>query len=159
WDFGAIDAEAEDKSRSEDDLIRIQRAQEIWNAASNPKGTAAERYLGSRKLELSEDFAGRVLRFHSRCPWRNENTGCIDRVPCLTAAFRSVDDTIITAIHRIRVDQPQRWPKTERLMLGVVRRAAVKLAAAGTKLSIGEGIESAMAAAQLGLAPAWALGS
>jgi hypothetical protein len=44
-------------------------------------------------------------------------------------------------------------------MLGVVHRAAVKLGSPAGRLTIGEGIETSMAAAQLGLGPAWALGS
>jgi putative DNA primase/helicase len=159
WDFGTVDAEAEDRTRTEDDLVRIDRAQGVWSEAFGPRRTMVEDYLASRALNLTDEIAGNVLRFHPECPWRNENTGRIDRIPCLLAAFRSIDDDIITAVHRIRLDQPKRWPKTQRLMLGVVRRAAVKLGPAGSKLTVGEGIETGMAATQLGLGPAWALGS
>ncbi|WP_316228638.1 toprim domain-containing protein [Bradyrhizobium sp. SZCCHNR1045] len=160
WDFGAIDAEAESRPRTEDDLVRISRAQAIWNVSLDPRSTAAERYLGSRALPLPDDLVGAVLRFHPECPWRNEDTGRTDRVACLIAAFRSIDDDIITAVHRIRVDQPQRWPKTQRRMFGVVHRAAVKLAApVDGRLVIGEGVETCLAASQLGLGPAWASGS
>jgi putative DNA primase/helicase len=159
WDFGVVDAEAEDRTRSEDDLVRIEWAQTLWSEAADPRRTTAEDYLRSRALPLPDELAGTVLRFHPECPWRNENTGRTDRIPCLLAAFRSIDDDIITAVHRIRLDQPKRWPKTQRLMLGVVRRAAVKLGPAGSKLTVGEGVETCMAAAQLGLGPAWALGS
>jgi putative DNA primase/helicase len=159
WDFAAVDAQADDRRRTEDDLVRIERAQNIWNEAIDPRGTAAENYLRARALELPERFAGDVLRFHPPTPWRNENTGQTDRIPCLIAAFRSLDDDEITAIHRIRVDQPGRWPKTERLMLGVVHRAAVKLGNPETCVTIGEGVETCMAAIQLGVGPAWALGS
>jgi hypothetical protein len=44
-------------------------------------------------------------------------------------------------------------------MLGIVQRAATKFDAVGETLAIGEGIESVLAARQLGFAPAWALGS
>jgi Toprim domain len=159
WDFGVVDAEAEIRPRTEDDLARIERAQALWSEGSDPRRTAAEDYLRSRALVLPDELAGGVLRFHPECPWRNESTGRTDRIPCLIAAFRSIDDNIITAIHRIRVDQPARWPKTDRRMLGVVHRAAVKLGIAGDKLTIGEGVETCMAASQLGLGPAWALGS
>jgi AAA domain len=77
----------------------------------------------------------------------------------LIAAFRSIDDDAVAAIHRIRLDQPQRWPKTDRRMLGVVHRAAVKLGPATDVLHIGEGVETCMAARQLAYAPSWALGS
>jgi len=100
-----------------------------------------------------------VLRFHPRCPWRDENTGRTEFIPCLLAAFRSIEDDVVTAVHRIRVDRPKRWPKTDRRMLGVVHRAAVKLGAAADKLTIGEGVETCMAAHQLGLGPVWSLGS
>lgn len=103
WDFAAVDAQADERRRTEDDLVRIERAQKIWNEAINPRGTTAESYLRARALELPERFAGDVLRFHPRTPWRNENTGQTDRIPCLIAAFRSLDDDEITAIHRIRV--------------------------------------------------------
>src|SRR5262249_20410732 len=155
-----VDQQAEQRRpRTEDDMVRIQRAQAIWNEAQHPGGTVAEQYLPSRALELPDDLAGTVLRFHPRCPWRNEDTGRMDHIPALIAAFRSIDDDTITAIHRIRLDQPERWPKADRKMLGPVLRAAVKLDAAGSTLAIGEGIETCMAARQLGYRPAWALGS
>ena len=100
-----------------------------------------------------------MLRYHPECLWRNESTGLLDRIPSLIAAFRSIDDNILTAIHRIRLDQPDRWPKAERRMLGVAHRAAVKLGSPAGRLTVGEGIETVMAATQLGLGPAWALGS
>jgi putative DNA primase/helicase len=159
WDFGVVDAQSEDRRRTEDDLIRIGWAQKLWSESSDPRGTLAEDYLHSRALVLPDELAGGVLRFHPACPWRNEDTGRTDRIPCLIAAFRSIDDDIITGIHRIRLDRPERWPKTERRMLGVVHRAAVKLGAPAGKLTIGEGLETCMAACQLGLGPAWALGS
>jgi len=160
WDFGTVDAQAESKGRTEDDLIRIKWAQAIWNESRDPRRTPAEDYLRrGRKLDLPDDITSTALRFHPACPWRNEDTGRTDRIPCLIAAFRSIDDDIITAVHRIRVDQPERWPKTDRRMLGIVHRAAVKLGPATSTLTIGEGVETCMAASQLGLGPAWALGS
>ena len=159
WDFATVDAEAEERHRTEDDLVRIERAQNIWDEA-DARGPAGDAYLQSRALELPDNLAGDVLRFHRRVPWRNENTGQTERIACLIAAFRSVDDDQITAIHRIRVDHPEHWPKADRRMLGVVHRAAVKLGSPDGKLAIGEGVETCLAAAQLGLGPAaWALGS
>jgi hypothetical protein len=159
WDRAAVDAQAEDRTRNEDDLLRIKRATEIWDQAADPRGTLTQQYLHSRGLDLGDDLAGTVLRFHPRTPWRDENTGQTDFIPALIAAFRSIDDDSITAIHRIRVDQPQRWPKADRRMLGVVHRAAVKLDPLGTEIAIGEGIETCLAGRQLGYRPAWALGS
>jgi hypothetical protein len=160
FDRAAVDRASDRQPRTEDDLIRIERAVRIWNEAQNPCGTVAEQYLKSRALELPPDVCASVLRFHPRCPWRNENSGSTERIPSLLAAFRSIDDDLLTAVHRIRLDQRQNWPKAGRRMLGLVGRAAVKLdAIEGDTLVIGEGVETALAARQLGHGPAWALGS
>jgi putative DNA primase/helicase len=154
-----VDAESERRPRTQEDLARIARALAIWNEAVDPRGTRAEQYLASRALTLDDDVAGKVLRYRPSCPWRDENTGATVGVPALFAAFTSIDDDTVTAVHRIRLDQPERWPKADRRMLGVVHRAAVKLDQAGDILHVGEGIETCLAARQLGHAPAWALGS
>jgi hypothetical protein len=160
WDFGIVDRESEPRPRTEEDLERIARAQRLWNEASDPRGTAVEDYLRSRALTLYGDLAGTVLRFHPRTPWRNEDTGNTDRIPCLLAAFTSIDDDELTAVHRIRVDMPEHWPKTQRRMLGIVHRSAIKLAPAGAELLIAEGLETAMSPRAVGMAlPCWALGS
>jgi hypothetical protein len=159
FERAAVEAESERRPRTQEDLARIARALTIWNEAVDPRGTPAEQYLASRALALGDDLAENVLRYHPAVPWRDEGTGLTFGVPALVAAFRSVDDGSITGVHRIRVDQPQRWPKTERRMLGSVQRAAVMLDQAGDMLHVGEGIETMIAARQLGLAPAWALGS
>jgi Toprim domain len=158
FDQTAIDREAAKRPRSEDDQVRIKRAVAIWNEGRDPRGTPAETYLNlHRKLRLDDDLASGVLRFHPACPWRDENTGKTERVPALIGAFRSIDDGTITAIHRIALNSD--GSKLGRRMLGVVHRAAVMLDPIGTKLAIGEGVETCMAARQLGVRPTWALGS
>jgi len=158
FDQTATDREATKRPRSEDDHLRIKRATAIWNEAVSPRGTLAQTYLNAhRKLDLDDDLAGGVLRFHPACPWRNETTGKTDRVPALIAAFRSIDDGAITAIHRIALNSD--GSKIERRMLGITHRAAVMLDPIDRELSIGEGIETCMAARQLGVRPTWALGS
>ena len=159
WDFAACDAESGMRPRTEDELLSIARARKLWHAAGDPRGTIAEGYLQARALSLPDSIAGTVLRFHPHCPWRNENTGKTEFIPCMLAAFYAIDDGILTAVHRIRLDQPERWPKVQRRMLGPVHRAAVMLEPAGKKLTIGEGVETCMAATTLGLGPSWALGS
>src|SRR5215831_4216435 len=153
--------------REDEDAERIKRAQKICDAARDPRGTLVEDYLRSRNgLVLDDAIAGHVPRFHPRCPWGNKNAGKTEFLPALIACFRSIDDNAITAIHRIRLDQPERWPKAERRMLGPVHRAAVKLdSEVGGILAIGEDIETCMAARQLMAtgklerASVWALGS
>jgi putative DNA primase/helicase len=153
-----LDHEAEKRPRSEDDLDRIARALAIWDEGGDPHGSPVEQYLHARRLD-GADFAGDVLRFHPKCPWRDEDAGRTIFIPCLIAAFTSIDDGMVTAIHRIRLDQPERWPKTERRMLGLVHRAAIMLDPLGDGLAIGEGVETALAARILGIHPTWALGS
>jgi Toprim domain len=161
WDRDVIEREVQEKRpMTEDELRNRDFAVRIWNEAHDPRGTLVEKYLReTRKLDLPDDLAGTVLRFHPRCPWRNENTGKIDRVPALIAAFRSIDDDSIQAIHRIALNPDA--TKRGRMMLGPVRRAAVKLnQIVGDELVIGEGVETAVAARQLGIEGAvWALGS
>jgi putative DNA primase/helicase len=161
WDVAAVDAEvnAGPRTWTEDDLLRINRAHALFDEAGDPRGTLAEVYLNKhRRLELPDELAGRVLRFHPRCPWRNEDACSTDHHPALIAAFRSIDDDALTAIHRIALTPS--GDKIGRRMLGVVHRAAVKIdASPGHSLAIGEGIETCMAARQLGLGPVWALGS
>jgi putative DNA primase/helicase len=156
FDRMAVEAESGPRERTTDDLLRIKRARDLWDNAVDPRGTLAEAYLRSRALQLTDDVAGNVLRYHLRCPWRDENTGTVF-VPALVAAFTSIDDGKVTAIQRVALT-PE-GAKLGRRMLGIVHRAAVKLDQAGDPLHVGEGVETMMAARQLGLAPAWALGS
>jgi putative DNA primase/helicase len=160
WDLSAVEADTEDLcARTEDELLRIKAAQRLWNEGLDPRRTLAERYLREqRKLDVPSELAGSILRFHPRCPWRNESTGTIDKVPALIAPFRSIHDDAITGIQRIALTSE--GTKRGRRMLGVVHRAAIKLdAPTGDKLAIGEGVETAMAARQLGFMPVWAVGS
>jgi putative DNA primase/helicase len=159
-DLAAIEAESDEAPRpwTEDEILRIAAARRIWDGAREPRGTLAEQYLrDSRNLGLPEDLVGRVLRFDPRCPWRNENTGKIDRIPALIVPFRSIDDDAITAVHRIALKTD--GTKLGRRMLGIVHRAAIKLDARSDRLAIGEGLETCMAARQLRYMPVWALGS
>jgi hypothetical protein len=161
WDLAAVEAEADavPPAWDADALDRITYAQSLWNEAEDPRGTLAEKYLReARKLDLPDDLAGAVLRFHPRCPWRDENADTPAHVPALIALFRTIDDDTIVGVHRtaLRAD----GSKIGRRMLGVVQRAAIKLDPIdGGSLVIGEGVETCMAARQLRLKPAWALGS
>lgn len=133
---------------------RRARAVALWHEAIEPRGTLAERYLASRGLRLPAAIAGEVIRFHPCCPW-----GTI-HAPAMLAPLRSIHDDKITGVQRTRLTPDGR--KVERRMLGIARAAAVKLDpddAVALGLVIGEGVETCLAARQLGFAPAWALGS
>jgi hypothetical protein len=75
----------------------------------------------------------------------------------LIAPFRSIDDDGITGIQRVRINQD--GSKYDRRMLGVIRRAAIKVDLVGECLCIGEGLETVLAGRQFGYRPSWALGS
>jgi putative DNA primase/helicase len=157
FDRSAISRDTQKRPHGDDDVVRIKYATKIWNEAQNPRSTLAEIYLNAhRKLELDDELAGDVLRFHPRCPWR-KTSDKVDYIPALVAAFRSIDNGTITAIHRIALNPD--GTKLDRRMLGIVHRAAVMLDPIGPDLAIGEGIETCMAARQLGIKPTWALGS
>jgi Toprim domain len=145
----------------EDELARTRIARSLWDRGIDARGTDGEHYLRPRKLELT-DAAALVLRFHPKCAWH----GDWERPeyppgwwPTLLAAFQPIDGGDVVAVHRIRVDQPQFWPKTRRKMLGPVRNAAIKLASVTDTLAVAEGVETAIAANLMGHGPAWALGS
>jgi hypothetical protein len=144
----------------EDERKRSEIARTLWAQGIDPRGTAADEYLRSRALQLPDDIA--ELRFHPACVWHKDDDHpdySPGRKPTLLAAFRPFESNEVVAIHRIRVDVPQRWPKTLRKMIGPVKGAAVKLAEVNDTLAIAEGVETAMAANQMRHGPAWALGS
>lgn len=139
-----------------------ERAKAIWNAGRDPRGTAAEKYLAARKLDLPPDLCGDVLRYHPECPWKDGDTERTKFIPCLVVAFTAVTDNTITGIHRIRVDRPGLWPKTDRKMLGVTAGSAIRIDAdydVEYGLAICEGLETGLAGRDLGFRPVWALGS
>jgi putative DNA primase/helicase len=132
-------------------------AQRIWRNATHPdpRGTLAERYLREQRgLELPDDVAGRVVRFHAACPWGDE------RRPCMVTAFRSIVDDTLVAIQRTLLSPDAK--KLDRKMLGPCSGAAIKITAdedIEQGLHIGEGFETCLTAHALGLRPVWALGS
>jgi hypothetical protein len=169
WDMATVEAEADDvpAAFTDEELARIANAQRLYHEGRDPRGTLAETYLREhRKLDLPDTLAG-VLRFHPRCPWRDEDAGQTVFIPALTAPFRAIDadrDDEITGIHRIALNPD--GSKIGRRMLGIVTRAAIKLdPLVGDTLVIGEGVETCMAVHELmgmkliDAAPVWALGS
>jgi hypothetical protein len=136
----------------EDDREKTERALRIWDEASEVSGTLAEQYLRRRGLELPDD--DHALRFYSPCPFAGT------AYPALIALFRDVRTDEPKAIHRIAL-APSGILIAKR-MLGRVAGCAVKLDAdenVELSLSIGEGIETMIAARMRGLRPAWAVGS
>jgi hypothetical protein len=119
----------------------------LWRAAVDPRGTLVERYLRSRELEIGNEVAGAVLRWHPG-------------VGAMVALFRGVETDEPQGISRTFLDTEGR--KIGRKFLGPVGGAAIKLDPdkdVDADLHVAEGIETALAARQLGLRQTWALGS
>jgi putative DNA primase/helicase len=151
----ARDGIATDKG---DALARTKAANAIWSEAIAPQGTIVESYLRSRRLDLPDEIAGAVIRFHAACPWRDGDQ--IVRVPAMICAIRAISGDELIAIHRTRLTIS--GEKVDRRMLGPSAGAAIKLDADDTVtygLAIGEGVETCLAARQLQIRPVWALGS
>ena len=125
----------------------------IWGEALDARGTLAETYLFGRGLEL-DDRAREAVRFHPALRFDNGTA------PAMVALLRDLRSDEPCGVHRTFLDRDGR--KLERRMLGRARGAAVKLDpddAVTLGLVVGEGIETCLAARQLGYRPCWALGS
>jgi phage/plasmid primase-like uncharacterized protein len=134
---------------------------EIWRASVPIEGTLAERYLReTRKLILPPDVSPKALRFHPHCYIAGT------QYPALISLYRDIVTDKPTAIMRTAL-KPDGTAikvngKTLRMSLGPVGGAAIKLSGAAdvmTGLTIGEGLETTLAAMAFGLRPAWTLGS
>jgi len=118
----------------------------VWSESVDPRGTIAEHYLNRwRKLTLPPEAAGSVLRWNPQ-------------IGALIGLFRAVNTDEPIGVTRIFISREGRL--IDRMFLGVIGGGAVKLnPPKGGVLCIAEGVETAMAAQQLGGGPAWALGS
>ena len=124
-----------------------QQALALWGEACDPRKTLVERYLNSRLLDLGDDLAGDVLRWHAR-------------IGAMVAMFHNIETNQPQAVSRTFIDREGR--KIGRKFLGPVTGAAIMLDANEEVLNglhVGEGVETCMAARQLDLRPVWALGS
>ena len=130
-----------------DNAAKTADALRIWEASKDPRGTLAQTYLASRGLEMPEEIAGDVLRWHPA-------TGAV------VALFRNLHTAEPQAITRIYLTREGR--KIDRKFLGPVGGAAIMLDVFENVtfgLHVGEGVETCLAGRQLGFKPAWALGS
>jgi putative DNA primase/helicase len=139
-------------------IDRSAPAVALWDSAQDP-GSIIERYLSGRGLQLPDDVAGRVVRFHPRCPWR-DGGGAVGRRTAMLTAFRSIADDRLVAVHRTLLADD--GSKIDRRMLGPVGGAAIKIDRdedVEHGLAVGEGFETGLAGRVLGFRPVWALGS
>jgi CHC2 zinc finger len=151
---GSTDSGTSYALESTTDDSGIRHAGATWACAEDPRGTPVERYLSSRKLNLGDDVAVTALRWH---PGERCGVGCIG---AMIALFRNIETDACQAVSRTYLDAECR--KITRKFEGPVAGAAIKLdpePAITKRISIAEGIETALTARQLGFGPVWALGS
>jgi hypothetical protein len=152
--LGQSDYAAPTNLRAKDDNTKL--ALQLWAGARDPIGTVAETYLNGRGLVLPGELRRTALRFEARCAWGSD-AGKTHH-PALVAPFRSIKDGRVVAVLRIALTDVGQ--KIGRRMLGPIDGAAVVLdKVEGDELYIAEGLETALAARQLGMQPVWACGS
>jgi hypothetical protein len=134
------------------DTENTTRALKLWDDASPVNGTLAEAYLRRRGLEPPED--DEALRYYGACPFGDSRYGA------MLALFRDIRTNEPKAIHRIALSAGGML--IGKMMLGPVSGCAIKIDAdenVEQGLHIGEGIETCLAARQLGFKPCWSVGS
>jgi hypothetical protein len=136
------------------------RAMAIWAEAVPITGTLAQKYLEETRRIPLEGIPTGALRFHPHCPFTPGRFH-----PCLIALFVDPVTSEPVSIHRTALTRDAR--KIDKMALAPCGGAVIKLwsdAEVTTKLVVGEGIETTLAAStmeHLGalLRPAWAAGS
>jgi len=129
----------------------------IWSESVNPLGSIVEFYLREhRSLALTNDIARSVVRFHASLHFDE-----FSHRPGMVCLLRDIVTNEPCGIHRTFLD-PETGQKIDRRMLGIAKRAAIKLDAhesISANLTIGEGFETALAARLAGLKAVWSVGS
>ena len=130
---------------------RIEAARQIWRDALPAPGTPIETYLRGRGITAPIPPS---IRYAPNL--RHAPTGLT--LPTMVAAIQGPDRQIM-GIHRtfLRADGRGKVPfTTPKMMLGRCAQGAVRLAKAGPKLAVGEGIESCLSVLQETNIPVWA---
>jgi hypothetical protein len=129
----------------EDRAGRETRAMSLWRDGVDPRGTFGERYLNERRKLILPVGIEQTLRWNADAH-------------ALIALFRDIETDEPTGVGRIYLTPD--GALRNRLFLGRVSGAAVKLSPPQDGLlCVAEGVETAMAAMQLGVGPTWAAGS
>jgi putative DNA primase/helicase len=134
-----------------DDTKRTETALAIWQATMPADGTLAEAYLVSRGLHLPPTP---TLRFHTGL--KHPSGGIW---PAMVALVTRGSDNTPLAVHRtfLARDGAGKAPvDPQKMMLGPCRGGAVRFAAPGDVLMVGEGIETCFAVMQATGNATWA---
>jgi putative DNA primase/helicase len=135
----------------QDDAARIDQALRIWSEVQPVRGTLAEQYLARRGIQVSDEALD-VLGFHWHCPFSDHR-----RVPALVALVQDIITGEPIAIHR-RELTPDACKAGPWKALGPKSGGAIKLSRSDCgDLAIGEGVETCLAAMQLGSGPTWSV--
>jgi putative DNA primase/helicase len=143
-----------------DDAERTRRALAIWNSAHDPRGTPVEIYLKRRGLELPDEAAGEVIRFHAACPFAGART------PAMICLVRDIVSNEPRAVHRTALDRDGRKREIDgvsRLSLGPISGGAIKVTPdedVTSCIGIGEGLETVLSlrhAIEFGRSPIWSV--
>jgi putative DNA primase/helicase len=149
----AVDSSGLDTERERKKTIALK----IWSQSVDPIGSIVEFYLREhRSLVLTNDIAHSVVRFHASLHF-----GPFSHSPGMICLLRDIVTNEPCGIHRTFLN-PETGQKIDRRMLGIAKRAAIKLDAhesISANLTIGEGFETALAARLAGLNPVWSVGS
>jgi putative DNA primase/helicase len=134
-----------------DQAERRKAALAIWEAATPAQGTLVETYLAARGILIPPPPS---LRFH---PGLKHPSG--GRWPAMVVLVTNGRDGTPLAVHRTYL-APEGAGKApvqpQKMMLGPCRGGVVRLAEPGDVLTVGEGIETCLAAMQATGHAAWA---
>ena len=139
---------------------RIARALALWHRAQDATGSPADTYLAARGVlggwHIAPAADRTALRYLSRCPHPGGG-----ELPAMLALIRNVQTGEPQAIHRtyLRADGSGKAEvEPAKATLGPVAGGAIMLhpPCGDESLIVAEGIETALAAALLMRAPAWA---
>jgi len=148
--FGDAPSESVAPGPSPSGPDRSELVRKLWKTTKPARGSIVEMYLATRGLTLPPSDA---LRFDPSALHPNKS-----RLPSMRAIVRDTAGSIV-ALHStfLRADgRGKADVDPARTTLGRTRGAAVRLFPVGERLILAEGIETALAAAELLKAPAWA---
>jgi hypothetical protein len=143
---------ARHQHEDEDASRRTSSALALWRGSLDAGGSLVETYLKSRGITCPPPP---TLRFHPAL--RHSPSGL--SWPAMVALVTHGVGKIPLGIHRTflaRDGSGKAAVENEKMMLGPARGGAVKLAAPGALLHVGEGIETCLSALQQTGTPTWA---
>jgi hypothetical protein len=152
FQFAPVAAQPAEQGHGRDDQARSDFAKRIWKRAKPATGTLVEGYLQSRGIIVQPPASLGYAPALKHSP-----SGL--RLPTMLAAVTRWPSRRVIAVHRTYLalnGESKAAVDLSRMMLGPCHGGAVRLAAAGEMLMVGEGIETCLAAMQATGYPTWA---